>query len=333
MEKALRQLWLLLLSAALVCGSVGRCAAFEWESPIILTALHPTPATRPLLASPILFNDAGELLAEKGEREGQEPPLLLPDHALLLDQAPNELFIAPELPRLPDLEEIPPPPPVKPPPKYWTYRFEFGVNGAEGNSRFFNTRTGAKIKRKTDRHILTIDWYHALALNKSVRSKNETVAEWRWEAIFPDSPWSTFLHNTNEYDEFTGWDFRLQGDGGLSYWFLRSDTTKLQARAGAGISREIGGEDTDSIPEASSGLDFEHRLTHKQRLDAKLDVYPDVRNLNKYRARMNGGWEIQIDEADHLSLRFSVQDRFDSTPDTGKRPNDFTYSAQLVWDY
>ncbi len=245
----------------------------------------------------------------------------------------EEPFGAPVLPQLPDLEELPPPPEVEPPPKIWFYRFELGVNGSEGNSRFFNTRTGAKIKRKTQKHILTIDWTHVLALNNSQRSKNESVAEWRWETVIKDSPWSTFLHNTNEYDEFTGWDVRVQGDGGLSYWFLRDDTTKLQARSGAGVSREFGGDNSDSIPEASAGMDFEHRLTHKQRLDAKVDYFPDVRDFNDFRARMNAGWEIQIDEADHLTLRFSMQNRYDSTPDRNKRPNDFTYAAQLIWDY
>ncbi len=334
MRKRLCILLILALAQAMAfCAMPAPVAASDWEPALSMTAYRPVLEQAEQLIAPLPQDEIDKLLAEEQDSFLQEGEWKLPTPGELLDDWAEDIFPGPELPRLPELEELPPPPEVKPPPKIWWYRLEIGVNGAEGNSRFINTRTGAKIKRKTDRHTFTVDWYHVLAINKTGRSKNESVAEWRWETAIKDSPWSTFLHNTNEYDEFTGWDFRLQGDGGISYKFLQNETTKIQTRAGAGVSREIGGDDTDSIPEASAGLDIEHRLTHKQRLDAKVDYFPDVRNFNKFRTRMNGGWEIQIDEADHLTLRFSVQDRFDRTPDLNKRPNDFTYAAQLIWDY
>ncbi|MDA7977971.1 MAG: DUF481 domain-containing protein [Pirellulales bacterium] len=298
----------------------------------VVTSFRPLTSDALQSIAPLPPGEVEALLAPNPAFQQQDDSWKLPAPDVLGNWG-EDVFPGLELPSLPELQELPPSPKQEPKPKIWSLRIEFGVNGAEGNSRFFNTRTGTKIKRTTKRHVLSIDWNHVLALNNQELSKNESTAEWRWETVIPDSDWSTFVHNTNEYDEFAGWDLRVQGDGGFSYWLMRSETTKVQARTGAGVSREFGGDNSDSIPEASAGLDFDHRLTRKQRLDAKVDYFPDVRNFNNFRTRMNTGWEIQIDEMDHLTLRLSMQDRYDSTPDKNKRPNDFTYAAQLIWDY
>jgi hypothetical protein len=43
-------------------------------------------------------------------------------------------------------------------------------------------------------------------------------------------------------------------------------------------------------------------------------------------------WEVVLDEVAHLSLKFSVIDRYDSTPN-GKKPNDLDYSTVLLWAF
>ena len=69
------------------------------------------------------------------------------------------------------------------------------------------------------------------------------------------------------------------------------------------------------------------------------DMFPDVRDFGDFRARAEAAWEVFIDNAEHLSLRFSVLDRYDSTPDgivaaSGSRQqNDVNYTAQFVWSF
>ncbi len=109
-------------------------------------------------------------------------------------------------------------------------------------------------------------------------------------------------------------------------------------RAGGGFSREYGVPGAEYVPEASAGFDFEHKLNRRQRLNVKGDIFPDVRDLSDFRARLEAGWEIRLDASehdadDHLRLRLSVLDRYDSTPGPNNKPNDVTYSALLVWEY
>jgi hypothetical protein len=42
------------------------------------------------------------------------------------------------------------------------------------------------------------------------------------------------------------------------------------------------------------------------------------------------GWQIALDKPKNVSLKLSLIDRYDSTPD-GAQPNSFDYAVLFVW--
>jgi hypothetical protein len=48
------------------------------------------------------------------------------------------------------------------------------------------------------------------------------------------------------------------------------------------------------------------------------------------RINSKAGWELLLDEEMNLSLKLTVLDRYDSTPNRAE-PNDIDYAAMLLW--
>jgi putative salt-induced outer membrane protein YdiY len=314
---------------AIVLLAIVLAAYASWAAPLC-AATHPL-APPPEAASPGLYPSTGDHLELWS---WEESPF-----ARSLEELPALLTDPPDLPELvpPDalLVEEPVAPPI---PRIWSWRVEVGFNGSDGNSQQMSGRLSARAKRKTKANILTLEVLYQATSADNVLNEHELFHEWRYEELLPNSPWSLFVHGTVEYDEFMAFDVRVTADAGVAYYFVRADSLAFQIRAGSGFSREYGVPGAEYVPEASGGFDLEHKLNRRQRLNIKGDIFPDVRDLSDFRARLEAGWEIRLDASDndaddHLRLRLSVLDRYDSTPAPNNKPNDVTYSALLVWEY
>ena len=218
------------------------------------------------------------------------------------------------------------------PKKLWKGSFELGLDGSEGNTRTFNIQFGMDAKRKTDCDVVTLDLDYRKKTANYRETANRALLDWRYERLYEDSPWTTFVHGTVDYDEFQAFDLRVTADIGLGFQLIDWEKTTLALRVGGGFSHEIGGPDDAYVPELTYGLDFEHRISDRQKLAASADYIPDVTEFTDFRLKTEASWELLIDKEMNLSLKLSVLDRYDSTPH-GLRPNDLDYSAMLLWKF
>ncbi|MEE8451776.1 MAG: DUF481 domain-containing protein [Thermoguttaceae bacterium] len=214
----------------------------------------------------------------------------------------------------------------------WEGGVELGLNGAEGNTKTFNMRFGVDAKLETPHNILTLDLDYHKTDSNYVETANRAFLDSRFERLYDDSRWTSFVHSTLDYDEFQSFDSRWAADLGLGYRCIKRELTSLAARFGAGVSQEVGGPDESYVPEAVFGLDFSHKLTDRQKLTASIEYTPEMTGFHDYRLRTRGSWEVLIDQEMNLSLKFNITDRYDSTPN-GAIPNDLDYSAVLLWKF
>jgi hypothetical protein len=240
------------------------------------------------------------------------------------------------LPMQPSLYDVTPktidPKPVEPPPKIWEGSFELGLDGTEGNSQNLNFHFGSKLKRKTAESTLTSEFAYHRNSSNSNETANAGLQEGRAEHSFSDSPWTYFIHDRLDYDEFSSYHFRVSLDAGIGYQFIKNDATSLIGRFGAGTSKDFRGPNTDFVPELVFGMEGEHKLSKKQKLTGSVEYRPDVGDFNNWRVVSKAGWEILLDEDMHLSLKFGLLDRYDSNSGT-KKPNDLDYYATILWSF
>jgi len=223
-------------------------------------------------------------------------------------------------------------PKPEPPPKIWDGNFELGLDGSEGNSQRLNFRCGVEAKRKTDHDVLKLDLDYHKNTSHLEETAHRAYLDWRYEWLFQESAWTWFAHGTVDYDEFKAFDVRVSIDAGLGYQFLDTEKTSLLGRCGGGWSREVGSPDEDYVPEATFGSEFEHAFSKRQKLTASVEYTPDVSDFRDFRFKTKAGWEFLLDEEMNLSLKFSVLDRYDSTPHDAKA-NDVDYSVTLLWSF
>ena len=240
-------------------------------------------------------------------------------------------------PAVPGLELRPAPalvaePPPPPPPKLWSGGAEMGFSGAAGNSENFAFRLGGDAKRETPDAIFKINGLYRYGTARGVRNENRAFTLARNEWLFGASPWSLFADGSLEWDEFRAFDLRVASHAGLGYRFLKTDTTLLKGRAGAGFSREIGGPSNRFVPELVFGFDFEHKFSDRQKITATVDYYPDLGNFADYRLEARAAYELLVDPKHNLTLKLGLLDRYDSTPE-GRKPNDIEYFGALLWKF
>ncbi len=215
-------------------------------------------------------------------------------------------------------------------PAPWDVGFELGLNGSEGVNEALSLRSGGHIRRKTKNWKVDSSLVYNKNSANNVETQNNALLDLRLDRFLKDSPWSLFFLHQTLYDEFQAYDLRVSANAGLGYECSCYEAIETILRFGAGTSREFGGPDNDWAPEALMGLEYTHQLTKMQRLAAKLDYYPQWDDFTQYRAVADVGWEIDLDRPKNLSLKFSIVDRYDSTPN-GVQPNELNYSALLIW--
>jgi hypothetical protein len=85
-------------------------------------------------------------------------------------------------------------------------------------------------------------------------------------------------------------------------------------------------------PELVFGGELKHKFNPTHSILAKVDYFPTITQWSDYRLNSQASWEIALSAAWGLSLKLSVIDRYDSTPQ-GARPNDLDYSTLLLWTF
>jgi putative salt-induced outer membrane protein YdiY len=212
----------------------------------------------------------------------------------------------------------------------WTAGLELGINGSEGNNNVFSMRTGGHAKRETKRWKFDSSMAYNKNHSNGVETQNNGKLDARIDRILAESPWTLFFLENLIYDEFQAFDIQLSLNAGVGYRLLDTETIDLVSRFGAGATREFGGPDDDWQPTALAGIDYEHQITKMQRATAKIDYFPEWEDFRQYRVVTDLGWQIDLDQPRNVSLKLSLIDRYDSTPD-GVEPNSFDYAVLLIW--
>lgn len=229
--------------------------------------------------------------------------------------------------------EAPPPPPPAPRPGFlqgWSGSIDLGITGSSGNTERLSLRGGVS-GRRNDSFIETVfDARYIYAVEEGENTENKARLDIRNDWLPQgESRWRPFALGFLEYDEFQDWDLRWGAFGGLGYEAIRTDSTLLNFRLGAGISQEIGGMNEDITPEGLIGVDFAHKIDDRSRLTANFDFFPSLDEFGPYRFVAKAAYEILLDTKSGISLKLGFEDRYDSTPE-GRKRNDLDYFVLLV---
>jgi len=212
----------------------------------------------------------------------------------------------------------------------WDMGIELGINGSEGNNNVFSMRAGGHVKRQTPRWKIDSSLSYNKNHTNGLETQNNGKHDLRLDRILAESPWTLFVLENVIYDEFQAYDVQLSLNSGVGYQLVKDPTLDWLGRLGAGATREFGGVEDDWQPQALFGTDYSQQLTATQKLTAKVEYYPEWEDFRQYRVVSDVGWQVDLDRPKNVSLKLSVIDRYDSTPD-GVEPNNLDYAVLMIW--
>lgn len=217
--------------------------------------------------------------------------------------------------------------------KIWSGNFDIGMDGSEGNTETFNIHFGFHTQRKTKCSVLTLGIDYNRQTSRTVVNEERLYFDGRFEQLLGGSRWSTFAHETVEYDQFQPYNVRDTTDIGLGYRILDREKVTLIGRFGGGFMHEYGGPNNGQyVPEAVFGAQFEAQINSRQKFIGSVEYAPDVCELTHYRVRTQAAWEVLLDEDRNLNLRIGILDRYNNEPNKAWK-NDLDYALMLMWKF
>lgn len=216
----------------------------------------------------------------------------------------------------------------------WSGSVEGGLNGSDGNSESLDIRANLNAERKVETMETKLTSQFSFSTNGGEKDKNRWFNEARNDWLFgEDHRWSFFTLGQAEYDDFQDWTWRFSAFAGPGYKVIKNDKTTLNLRAGAGLTKYLGGDRNEIIPEGLLAADIAHQLTERQKLTAGVEYYPSFRALDEFRVVARAGWEILIDPEVNMLLKVGVEDRYDSDPGDEFKKNDIDYFILIGWKF
>jgi putative salt-induced outer membrane protein YdiY len=225
----------------------------------------------------------------------------------------------------------------------WNRSFGFGFGGSSGNSQGASVDSRLSITRNADTYRGDFEVTYFYSSQNSVRNTNAFTAGYQHDFLLGKSRFYLFGNTMYQYDEFQEWLHRISANAGVGYDILKREKVDLRFEVGAGFARTEGIQNMWT-PQGVAGLVFAWRLLEGHTFTADLTYYPDLSQWSQYRLVGNAAYQIAITQIDGLSLKFGVNDEYNTTINTtllvpGVVPprfqtrNNLKYFGNLVYEF
>ncbi len=216
----------------------------------------------------------------------------------------------------------------------WKLTFETGLTGSTGNLEQQNVRIRITGARSVPEMNTTgaVQWVHQQTEGEATQNHVQVDIRNDW-AKGKESDFGFYIAGTGEYNEFAPWEFRVSGNGGLSFDVAKEDDLTIVARTGFGGSREFGAHAGDPRAEIWPGFELEYRLDERNKIGMSVVGSLNVEDIESSRASMKAWYETVLDPESQMSLRIGVEDRYESSPGLGREEHQVDYYAMIVFRF
>lgn len=215
-----------------------------------------------------------------------------------------------------------------------TRRIELGGRFVDGNSNSDSLNVLGEFGRRTDR----ID--EEFEFGGIVSSADGELISNQWWANgtvdfnrADDAKWLFFITSRNEYDQFENLDYRGTLSAGLGYRFYKEQNCELTVRVGPGVTGEFFRNPyRDEItPDLFGQLEWKQPLGDRLVYENNTTINPTVEDFRIFRVVNRNGLLLPLDEEKQWNLKLGVRIDYNSFPNPGKDPTDYTTSLLLVY--
>jgi putative salt-induced outer membrane protein YdiY len=244
----------------------------------------------------------------------------------------------------------------------WKRSVGFGFGGASGNSSDASINASLDFSRDAETFRGVFDAGYFYSTQNGVKTTNSFAAGYQHDFLFSESKWFLFGRGRYQFDEFQPWENRISASAGVGYDFLEHKDYDLRGELGAGVAwisntflnatfiptPPFGLLTYQSrwTPEGVVGLSGSWRPFKGHEFTAGVTYFPDLMDWPEFRLLSAAAYQIAISPIDGLSLKFGMQDEYNSKTDTSARvpgsntipprlqqKNNLKYFGNLVYEF
>jgi putative salt-induced outer membrane protein YdiY len=217
----------------------------------------------------------------------------------------------------------------------WNGNVAFGLSLARGNANTFLMNASALAQRAWEQNELKFGADGQYGLNNwgqsnQTQSANSIHGFADYKRLLTDRFYVDF-NVDGTHDDIAEVRYRLIVGPAVGYYFIKSDSTKVNGEIGPSfITERLGGENESYVTMRVTER-AEHALNKGSKIWEQVDYLPQVDDFNNYLVNSEVGAEAALNT--RLSLRVVAADKFNSRPAAGRKENDITLISALVYKY
>ncbi len=214
-----------------------------------------------------------------------------------------------------------------PPEERWKVTGALGATVTSGNSDTQTLTIGLDAERPWDPWKLFLKERSIYGRSGGVESANEHVLTQRLERALSERAW-LFEELLVEHDEQESLDYRLQLIFGYKRLLVKKEKFELTAEAGGGVLHEEFRRAPETEGIAQAGVGFKWQITKQLLFTQNVTIYPSLSDTGEFRLESESVFTTPI--SGKVDLRFSIVDKFDSSPPAGVEDNDLLVGLSLA---
>ena len=212
----------------------------------------------------------------------------------------------------------------------WRRNIELGVNTSQGNSDTLRYNASLSMSKETEKTS-----YFLKASGRYGESEGETDAESADAEAKTQRQLSERMYAALEgnarHDQLADLTYRVRGSLSLGRHFVWTERTVLNAEIGPGYVAEKKGGEEEGFLAGRAAQYLEFLVTESLQVWESVEFVQNIQNSDVYFVNTAVGLETIL--ISNLSLRFTVEDRYDSRPAEGKVSNDLLTTTSLNWSF
>ena len=212
----------------------------------------------------------------------------------------------------------------------WKRSAELGINTARGNSDILRYNAALSGSKETEKN-----YYFLKAAGRYGESDGEPDAESatgdaKYQRRLSERMYAAVDGNAR-HDQLADLSYRARGSLSLGRHFIWTERTVLSAEIGPGYVAEKKGGAKEGFMASRAAQYLEFLITDRLQIWQSAEFVQNLEDSTVYFINAEVGLETVL--VANLSLKFTVEDRYDSAPAEDKEGNDLLTTTALNWSF
>ena len=212
----------------------------------------------------------------------------------------------------------------------WKRDVELGIDTARGNSDVQRVDGAARAAKETDANYYFLKAAGRYGESDDEKDAENATGEAKLQHKLTERNYAA-LDGHVFHDRLADLSYRARGSLSLGRHFIASERVVLSAELGPGYVAEKKGGEKEGFVAGRAAQYLELLVTDSLQVWQSVEFVQNLEDSAVYFVNAEVGLETVL--VSSLSLRFTIEDRYDRRPAEGKESNDLLTATALSWSF